>query len=139
MQVENMNILSCDPGGTTGIAMQIVSPDRQQRLVQTMTTSTPEELYDLVARYTWDTVLCERFSTAGRMSAIGIYTIQLVGGVHALCHQFKVQFIYRSPQNRKAFQDDAAKYLLPTKHVIHEVDALAHLLAWKYFQSHSNE
>ena len=139
MRIDFVNIIAVDPGQTTGVAMQIVSPDEQQRLVKTTTADTPETIFDLVANYKWEVVVCENFATAGRMSKYGLYTVRIVGGIQALCHYLKIPLAMRQPQNRTAFQDDAAKYLMPTKHVIHEVDALAHLLAWKYFQANNKE
>lgn len=135
-RIDFANILSIDPGGTTGIAMQIVSPDAQQRLVRTATTDTPEQLYDLVAQYKWDAVICERFATAGRMSHYGLYTVELVGGVKALCYAYGMHFTYRQPQNRKAFQDVAHSQLTAEgkAFVVHQEDALAHLLSWKAVQ-----
>lgn len=128
-----MHILSIDPGGTTGIAYQLVGPHEQKK-ISTTHKLTPEGLYDLVLEYKWDVVLCERFSTAGRMSSFGIYTIQLVGGVHALCYTHDIQFVYRQPQNRKAFQDVAKAWFKGAKHLDHEEDALAHMLSWKSLQ-----
>lgn len=134
--IDFAHILSVDPGGTTGLAWQLVSPDAQQRLIHTETAVAPEPVYDLVAEYKWDSVVCERFVTAGRMSKYGLYTIELVGGIKALCYHLGIQFSYRQPQNRKAFQKEAHEHLarLPDRHVIHEEDALAHLLSWKDVQ-----
>jgi len=128
-----MHILSVDPGGTTGIAYQLVGPN-DQYLIDTTFIETPEPLYDLVLEHKWDIVLCERFATAGRLSKYGIYTIQLVGGVHALCYEHGLKFQYRQPQNRTAFQDAAKAWFRGEKHLDHEEDALAHLLSWKSLQ-----
>lgn len=137
LSIDFANLLAIDPGGTTGLAMQLNSPDRQQRLVKTATTDTPEQLFDIVAEYKWDAVIIERFVTAGRMSKYGLYTIELVGGVRALCHAYGVPFQVRQAQNRKAFQDVAHNFLMNSgvKFVDHEEDALAHLLSWKDVQT----
>lgn len=136
--IDHAHILSIDPGGTTGIACQFAAR-HDQRLITTTTVDTPEALYDIVLEYKWDAVLCERFSTAGRLSKYGIYTIQLVGGVHALCHVNGLPFIYRQPQNRKAFQDVARAWFAGAKHMPHQEDALAHLFSWKDVQRKAME
>lgn len=121
------NTLAIDPGGTTGIAM---TADGVSFL--TFTTDTPEHLWEYVAGHSWNVVLCERFKTAGQISKYGLYTTELVGGTRALCYFLQMKFEYREPQHRRAWQSLAQAYLEKKgeKFVVHEADALAHLMAW---------
>lgn len=138
-KAEFSNILAIDPGGTTGVAFQVF--DRAENmLIVTTTVTEPEELYDIVIGTEWDEIVCEKFSTAGLLSKYGLLTIELVGGVRALAYCMSRPFHYRAPQNRKAFQDEAKNtYFAAMKHIIHEEDSLAHLLAWKWKMEHDNE
>lgn len=121
-------LLALDPGGTTGCA----SYDGAD--FKTRTTSTPEELYDIITTRHWDTILCERFS-AQVISKYGLYTVELVGGVKALCYVKGIEIIMRTPTDRHAWQQFAENYLkdrrtrLGERFVDHQADALAHLMA----------
>lgn len=122
-------VLAIDPGGTTGLAARGLS-DLEPT---TMTTATPEELWDYVMRFEWTTVVCERFS-AQVISKYGLYTVRLIGGVEALCRVKQIPFVLRTTQNRKAYMDEAHAHLMKVgrKFVDHQTDALAHLLAWEH-------
>lgn len=124
-------VLAIDPGGTTGLAF---SPGPGE--YHTATASTPEELYDFISTDFTDIVI-ENFR-AHRIDHYGLYTVRLVGGVHALCHKLGVRYVNVPPVQRRAFQDEAHKLLSGVRHVIHETDALAHLLAWEYKNGYRN-
>lgn len=138
-----MTIISIDPGGTTGIAIRM--PDNT---INTMALASSrgsitaaEELWELVPSATQ--IVIERFATSGLISRYGLATVELVGGVKALCHHLKIPLAVRMPQQRRAFQHLAYSSLsqLGLKRsdtgnagtfTVHEEDALAHLLAWEY-------
>jgi hypothetical protein len=119
-----MSIVAIDPGGTSGIA---VTTDGEE--FQTCTYTTAEEVWSLVALPTVDAVVIERFATSDYLSKYGLLTIEIVGGVKALCQHLNKVLVIHVPQNRYSQQDLADKYLkeLGIPYVIHESDALAHL------------
>lgn len=120
-----MSIVAIDPGGTTGIAVTDNGTD-----FLTCTYTTPEEVWDLVSREPVDTVVIERFQTSDYLSKYGLLTIEIVGGTKALCHILHKKLVVHVPQNRYSQQDVAKSYLkeLDLPFVIHEEDALAHLM-----------
>lgn len=126
-----MNVLALDPGGTTGVAMTFDDFQRTEDMAYTtIATDDPLKVWRFVTAYKWNVVLCERFATAGRVSKYGLGTVEIVGGVRSLCAEHKTPFLYRQPQHRKSAQKEAKDYLAGRPHVIHEEDALAHLLAY---------
>ncbi len=117
-------ITAFDPGITTGIAIRMSDG--------TIFTRAETELpivYSFVIKS--GIVVYEDFTTAGRISTYGLHTVRLVGAIIALCHISGIPCIRHMPYNRKAFQLPAHKLLSTTKHLIHEEDALAHLLAYE--------
>lgn len=123
--------LAVDPGGHIGIAWKVDGN------YHTLMTEDPIDLWDMIYRpyqvESWSTIIVEHFSTAGNMSTHGRNTIEIVGGVIALAHITRTTLILHSPYTRKAHLAKATgllKLRLP-KPVIHEHDALAHLLAWE--------
>lgn len=126
-----MVTLAIDPGGTTGIAVRF-----DDGRVMTCTATSPRELWQFFQDPKPDKVVFEIFSTGGRVDKYMIYTIELVGGIKALCEGLSIQGYAHPPQARKAFIEQAKAILKGTRHVIHEVDALAHLLAHEYKESH---
>lgn len=123
--------LALDPGGTTGVAIRF--PDGSW---MTCTTGDPPSLWKFFQDPKPDEVIFELFSTMGRVDRYMLYTVELVGGIKALCNALDIIGYAHTPQQRKAFIV-AAKELLESrkkdhKYVIHEVDALAHLLYHEY-------
>lgn len=127
-------ILSVDPGVSNGIA--VFNPFERSYL--TMVTKQHKELYDF---FKLDTapgitqVVIENFA-AQRISGYGLHTVRVVGAVEALCHVHDIPLAIRAPQQRRGFID-FAKIIIDKQEsgwVIHQADALAHLLAWQYQQ-----
>lgn len=81
-------------------------------------------------------VVVERFQTSGRLSGPGLETIELVGAIMGYCYARNIPLSIASPQMRYSHMRDAQAavgVLIEPSHVAkHEVDALAHLLAWEY-------
>ncbi len=118
------NIISIDPGGTTGLAVSVGGE------VATCTETDPEIVWSMCQRF--DVIVIERFATSGMMSRYGLWTIELVGGVRAIAYLHNKQLFIHSPQERYAYQQIAHKMLLDRKvpFVIHEEDSTAHMLAY---------
>lgn len=127
-------IASFDPGGTTGIAY------RHEGDLHTLITLNPEELYDWFTEHNkkMRQVIIENFVTSGTISTDGLYTVRLVGGLLALCHIHRIPVDLRNSITRVAFLPVAKETMkkLKPNHVIHEVDAMAHLLQWEFLAAH---
>ena len=119
-------IVAFDPGGTTGVAVKVGDD------YHTTTATSPLEVYRWFLDPKPDRVVFEIFSTQGRVDKYMIYTIVLVGGIKAACEVLNIPGYAHTPQTRKAFIEEARQILRGKRHVIHEVDALAHLLAHEY-------
>lgn len=132
MMQPGKTLLAIDPGGHTGVAYRATTGQ-----IVTLVTTTPEELFELVTPAI-DQVIIEEFSTAGRISRFGLYTVRLVGGVEALCWHLHLPLQVQSPQYRHPFQAPANEYMLAQREKFedHQEDALAHLLA---FEQHQRE
>ena len=122
-------ILALDPGGTTGIAIRL-----QDGAWDTSTTRDPQELWTFFTSTKPDAVVFELFSTMGRVDKYMLHTVELVGGIKALCHALDIDGYAHVPQNRYGFLEAAEDMLRARRRpfVVHEKDALAHLLAWEY-------
>lgn len=122
-----MNIIAIDPGATSGIAIRLETrPD-----YVTTTVTTPQDVWTYITALLWDAVVIERFATSSRISKYGLLTVEIVGGVRALCHALKLNYVQHTPQTRLAFQAQAKTILKGRSVVIHEVESLAHLLAYE--------
>jgi len=119
-----LNILAIDPGVSIGVAVKIDSK------IFTAVYSDPRDLFELIQEnsHVLNYIIIEKFSTAGNISKYGLYTIEVVGGVKALCLVYSIRCILQTPQQRLPFMDDAAKYTRKE----HEQDALAHLLRYEH-------
>lgn len=117
------NVLAIDPGQTTGIAIKLNGS------YTTCVANSPEEVWELVSKLQWDTVICENFATAGRISTYGLLTVRTIGGIQAICWKYKLPLVMRMPQHRYSKQAKAKEANIAT--TIHEQDALAHLLSWE--------
>jgi len=118
-----MLVIAIDPGITTGIAFH--NPGGYK----TIATKDEDEIWSLLTGVPWECVIFETFATSGRISAPGLATVRLVGGIQALCKHLKLRTCPHSPQARYPYQKQA-KQMLPHT-VIHEQDAMAHLLRWE--------
>jgi hypothetical protein len=122
-------ILAIDPGGTTGIAYRMPNDE-----LLTCAVTTPQELWAFFSPIKPDIVVFEIFATGNRVDRYMIYTIELVGGIKAACEILDIQGYAHSPQMRKSFLAEADVILRAkrTPYVVHEKDALAHLLCIEY-------
>jgi len=120
-------IISIDPGKTTGIAFKLTDG-----IYRTIEAETQEDVWGYIYGYptALKTVVIEQFVTGGRISKYGLATVELVGGVKALCHHLGIGCVVHTPGMRMAFIHEA-KALKVTQGP-HELDALAHLLRYEH-------
>lgn len=126
-----INVIAIDPGGTTGIAYRI------DEVVHTTITGTPKELYELVEESAelWSQVVIEDFISSGQISAYGLYTLRLIGGIECICLRHRIPLAVQQPQYRYSSTLQQLQHFKdhPKAHApaVHERDALMHLFAWE--------
>lgn len=129
------SILAIDPGITTGLAWR--APDGSYH------TATAKDSFQDV----WkeldpgliELVVYENFS-AQTISKYGLETVRLIGSIQGVCWARGIRTHVQQPQFRRAFLDAASKHLT-TAHgasgfVVHQTDALAHLMAFIHHNRH---
>jgi hypothetical protein len=116
----SIKLLAIDPGVTTGCAVKM------NGAYKAFTLDLTEQVYELVNDTQWTALTYESFSSAGNISAAGHATIRLTGAIEAICYLHKIPFFVHSPQNRYTYLPKAKALL--GKVIVHQVDALAHLL-----------
>lgn len=116
--------LSIDPGGTTGIALRLSDGS-----IMTSICKTPEELWDFITSPGIEQVVYERFA-ARHIDTNGLYTVRLCGGIEAVCYLLEIPCKGQQPQQRRPYLQDAQALRKP-RTMVHELDALAHLLCWE--------
>lgn len=81
-------------------------------------------------------VVIETFHTAGNISKYGLYTVDLIGGIRAICWYLDIPLIEHEPYVRRAFMARAIDTLKlqrkSGRFTTHERDALAHLYAYEH-------
>lgn len=123
LPVYGKTVIAIDPGGTTGVAVRYPNGDWM-----TISVTTPSELWEFFMEHP-DEVVFEVFSTGGRVDKWMIYTIELVGGIKSLIFGLNLHGFAHSPGFRYPYMAQAEALLRGQQHTVHEVDALAHLLA----------
>lgn len=121
-------VIAIDPGGTTGIALRGTNTGMKYL---TCTTSTLEELVDFLWNQDITHLVVENFQ-AQTISKWGLYTVRLVGVCQTIAHIKHAKYVLHIPQDRYPFQQEAKALLEGRKTVIHEEDALAHLLRFEH-------
>lgn len=137
-------LIAIDPGGTTGMAFRFENNGWGTLAVP---LSHQLEVTEKIASYARSmkpaelTVCVEQFATMQYLSKHGINTIELVGGIMHVCSLYDLVCFRHSPMHRTPFQAEAHAMLEERKkelkakgfkYVIHEEDALAHLLRLEY-------
>lgn len=120
------NVISIDPGGTSGVAVR-----GRDGTILTAACKSPEQVYELVSADGVEQVVIERFA-AQLISKYGLHTVRIVGGVYALCWHLGIPYKEHSPQDRYPFKKEAREILKGRPVVIHEIEALEHLLRWEF-------
>lgn len=123
--------MACDPGGTTGIALKvpagiftIAEPEKQNVWLRVSEFAQSCDLNGVV--------LVEQFASVWN-DQHRIKTIELVGAIEAICWQWKIRCVRRTPQHRYPKMNEAKEWLKKRggSSMKHEIDALAHILAWE--------
>lgn len=150
-------IISIDPGGSSGIAVRL----RDGQLITCIANnicinddctaietdidrmtykcklcnqkSKPTVLYEMLTQPGIEHVVFETFQ-AQTISKYGLHTVRLVGAIEALCWKLNIPYTEHMPMHRKPFMADAEQELqrIGLRYVVHEKDALAHLLRWEH-------
>lgn len=94
-----------------------------------------EELLEILEWYIWDHICCENFTADNRLSKDGLHTIRLVGAVMAYGILHGVPVNIQMPQFRYSSKLEMEQLIKDNKldhyPIIHERDALMHLLAFR--------
>jgi len=133
-QISELKLMAIDPGPHTGMAVWLPSYGYKAQMTQDM-----DEVRTWIDDLIPDVLIIERFATAGRISVDGLFTVDLVGQVKGMvwllnkrgCH---IDLKVRTPSQRRAFMFEAREMKITEGP--HELDALAHLLAWKWLKEH---
>jgi len=117
-------ILAIDPGVSTGIAWH------DTKGYHSTVTKDESDVWALLTGIKWKCVVYETFFTSGRISAPGLQTVRLIGGIVALCRHLDLPTCGQAPQMRYPFQTQSEQML--RGHIVHEKDAMAHLLRYEH-------
>lgn len=125
-------VVAIDPGVTTGVACRLSTGEAITfHLPGPNSTAVFNALENLKPI---DLVIIETFFAA-RIDPSGLYTVRLIGSIEALCWEWKVPLDTHPPFQRKPFLTKAMNLIKETngglKPIIHEADALAHLLSYE--------
>lgn len=129
-----MSTLSIDPGGVTGCAVRTATGEIVTFTLETMTREGKRVVYhptllsQLINDTKPDRVVYEDFG-AETISGYGIHTVRLCGLIIGVCDLLSIPVIRHMPMERKPYMDEAKTIARAQgKTVVHEWDALAHLL-----------
>lgn len=151
-QEATVTILALDPGITTGVAIR-----KDERTVRSdesgwpaafvdseylaLVVTEPTKLWDLVQTHKPSTIVIENFAAGGLISKDGQATIRLVGAMELAAYITGADLVLQFPSERRAFLDKARQMLVqrPTGRapIVHEIDAMAHLLLYEHRLEHN--
>lgn len=148
-----MTILALDPGITTGVAIHkdgwdfnndgpISYPVSVTNEYLALVVTEPTKLWDLVQAHQPQTIIVENFAAGGLISTYGQATIRLVGAMELAAYITGADLVLQFPSeihNSKTWTDKAKEMLRQrgTTPIIHEVDAMAHLLLYEHRLAHN--
>lgn len=150
-----MTILALDPGITTGVAIHTDSHIATYKdpaagfLYETLmpaeylalVVTEPTKLWDLVQTHQPQTIIVENFAAGGLIGKDGQATIRLVGAMELAAYITGADLVLQFPSERRAFLERAKAMLVQRgtgkAPIVHEVDALAHLLLYEHRLAHN--
>lgn len=129
---DNIELLAIDPGNHVGIAARYTDKHYETTMLY--------EDYDQtlsIFKQPVQVVIIERFA-AQQISSYGLYTVELIGAIKGVCWAHKIPVIMHTPQERYPHLAKAKAHFKQhnIKHVIHELDALAHLFCYEHDVTH---
>jgi hypothetical protein len=123
-------LVAIDPGGTTGLAFRYPNG-----VIRTHATQTQEGVWQFFLDKPYpDHVILEEWQFFdGIARPAGVLTAGIVESMKGICYVLGISLSLRTPGSRNKFQLEANSWLMKNKpgFVVHEVDALAHLLTWE--------
>lgn len=125
-----MIILGVDPGGTTGLAINIDGK------YETWCQPDKRELFEFIIQTPIEVIVIEQFITSIiHTHKYGIYTAEIVGAIEALAFVKQIPFHRRTNHQRLPFVPRATQIIKAKRRSFegHEVAALAHLLGWERY------
>lgn len=129
-----MILMAVDPGGTTGLAYRV----EIEGVFHYITTNEADkrELYKLILEQKPDLLIVEQFAS-WQINHHGLHTVELVGGIEAICWTNDIRCVRRTPQHRYPGVARATATLDATgkKYTEHQKSALAHIYAWEKYTS----
>lgn len=137
-----MTLIAIDPGITTGVAIRVdthtssfetMYTTKVQSEYMTLVIHRPRDLWDIFDKHQPTCVIFENFQSAGLISKDGQATLRLIGGIEAVTYRLGIPTCLQFPQERYGMLPAAHAMLKATgrKFLIHEKDALAHLLLYE--------
>lgn len=126
-----LDVLAIDPGNHTGVAYRTSNG----KWAALMIYESPPRIFEFLKKKPMVLVI-ETFHTAGRISKDGLYTVRLIGGIEAIAYENGVPIVEHEPYIRMSYLQQAKELLLEQRgrrigFTDHEMDALAHLLAYE--------
>lgn len=121
-----MTTIAIDPGITTGVAISNTT-------YTTLVIHRPKDLWQLFDYHEPDVVIFEDFNSAGLISKDGQATLRLIGAIEAVTYQLSIPTCLQFPRERYPFIVPAKRLVIMQnkKYLVHEIDALAHLLLYE--------
>lgn len=151
-----MTIIALDPGVTTGVAIHrtvkgfkpvqvpggdVLVPTDWEGEYLALVVTEPTKLWDLVQTHQPQTIVVENFAAGGLISKDGQATIRLVGAMELAAYITGADLVLQFPSERRAFIDKARQMLVQRATgkapIVHEVDAMAHLLLYEHRLAHN--
>ena len=122
-----MSLVAVDPGITTGVAIHAGS------IYHTLVVHRHQDLWQIFDTQLPEVVIFENFQSAGLISKDGQATLRLVGAIEAVTYRMGIPTCLQFPRERYPMIEPARQMIKATgkKYLIHQVDALAHLLLYE--------
>ncbi len=127
-----------DPGPHTGVAWHLPKGTKPYQTC-TILDSELHQLWTNLVTFNPRLVALEIFKRSERIDHNMIVTMEIVGGVKAICCVRGMQLYLHNPGMERSFYTQAKQMLHGHDHTEHERDALAHLLTMEYLLEHPGE